>query len=140
MSQTPARPVCNALAIRQAARYVTQVYDRHLGEAGLTSSQFSVLAAIAQATEPTMAALADWLVMDRTTLVRALQPMQRDGLVMSKAVPDSRAAELQLTPRGQALIKAAHPHWQAAQQEIDDKFGAVRAQALREALYELTAS
>lgn len=139
MSQLPETPKCTALAVRQAARYVTQLYDRHLGEVGLTSSQFSVLVAIATAAaEPTMASVAEALVMDRTTLVRALQPMQRDGLLVQKAASTGRATALHLTPRGLALLKAAETHWRAAQQEIDDKFGADRASALREALFALT--
>lgn len=139
MSHMLPRPDCNAFAIRQAARYVTQVYDRHLGEAGLTSSQFSLLVALAGATGATMASVAEWLVMDRTTLVRALKPMQRDGLVAMKTPPSSRAAELHLTPRGLALLKAGQAHWQAAQAEIDAKFGVERAKAVRQALFELTA-
>lgn len=34
---------CNCLAIRQAARQVTQLYDRHLAAAGLRSTQYSIL-------------------------------------------------------------------------------------------------
>ncbi len=31
---------CNCLAVRQAARYVTQLYDRYLAQAGLRTSQY----------------------------------------------------------------------------------------------------
>ena len=35
---------CTCLAVRQAARHVTQFYDRHLASAGLRTTQFSILA------------------------------------------------------------------------------------------------
>jgi hypothetical protein len=34
---------CNCLAVRQAARHVTQLYDQHLAEIGLTTPQWSLL-------------------------------------------------------------------------------------------------
>jgi hypothetical protein len=35
---------CNCLALRQAARRVTQFYDQHLAHVGLRTTQFSILA------------------------------------------------------------------------------------------------
>jgi hypothetical protein len=37
---------CNCFAIRQAARYVSQLYERHLSGVGLTGAQFTLVAAI----------------------------------------------------------------------------------------------
>jgi dihydroxy-acid dehydratase len=34
---------CNCFALRQAARHVTQIYERHLGQVGLTAAQFTIL-------------------------------------------------------------------------------------------------
>lgn len=36
-------PICNCLAIRQAARQVTQLYDRHLAAVDLRGNQYSIL-------------------------------------------------------------------------------------------------
>ncbi|MGH8746036.1 MAG: hypothetical protein ACREUK_06050, partial [Burkholderiales bacterium] len=38
-----ATQLCNCLALRQAARAATQLYDRHLAPAGIRTTQFSVL-------------------------------------------------------------------------------------------------
>jgi hypothetical protein len=38
------RELCNCLALRQAARHVTQFYDQFLAAAGLRTTQFSILA------------------------------------------------------------------------------------------------
>ena len=35
---------CNCLAVRQAARHVTQFYDQFLAPTGLRTTQFSILA------------------------------------------------------------------------------------------------
>jgi len=64
--------LCNCFAARQAARHLTRQYERHLSGAELTSAQFSILVAVEEAGEMTMNELADALVMDRTTLLRAL--------------------------------------------------------------------
>ena len=37
---------CNCLAVRQAARSISALYDRHLAPTGLSSSQFSILAGL----------------------------------------------------------------------------------------------
>src|ERR1700754_4551308 len=75
---------CNCFALRQAARYVTQIYERHLGEVGLTAAQFTIVAKLGRKPNLTMLELADPMVMEPTTLVRALKPLQRDGLVISE--------------------------------------------------------
>src|ERR1700755_1576565 len=76
--------LCNCFAARQAARHLTKLYERHLAGAELTSAQFSILVGLEQAGELTMNELAKRLVMDRTTLLRAIKPLQREELVVSK--------------------------------------------------------
>ena len=46
MQQDPS--VCNCLAVRQAARHVTQLYDRHLAHVGLRATQYSILARLSR--------------------------------------------------------------------------------------------
>jgi DNA-binding MarR family transcriptional regulator len=131
---------CNCFAIRQAARYVSQLYERHLNGVGLTSAQFTIMAAIARKPGVQMLALADEMVMDRTTLVRALKPLQRDGLVeTAQDSATSRAVGLYNTATGKETLAQAGVAWRAAQAEFEQKFGAKRAKALRESLFELTA-
>ena len=72
---------CTCLAVRQAARHVTQFYDRHLASAGLRTTQFSILARLRRQGPITINTLADEMVMDRTTLGRNILPLERDGLI-----------------------------------------------------------
>ncbi len=43
-TSTDASAECNCLAVRQAARYITQFYDQHLAAAGLRTTQYGILA------------------------------------------------------------------------------------------------
>jgi MarR family len=61
---------CTCLGVRQAARHVTQFYDRHLAAAGLRTTQFSILAKLSRQGPVTNNTLADELVIDRATLGR----------------------------------------------------------------------
>jgi len=131
---------CNCFALRQAARYVTQIYERHLGEVGVTAAQFTIVAKLARKPNLTMLELADTMVMERTTLVRALKPLQRDGLVISEpSEHDGRTYLFSLSEAGKATYEQAALAWRAAQDEFESKFGRSRAKALRAELFNLTA-
>ncbi|KVL34051.1 MarR family transcriptional regulator [Burkholderia territorii] len=131
---------CNCLALRQAARFVTQLYERHLAPAGVTPAQFSIMANLSRRPGLLMSELADTLVMDRTTLLRALKPLQRDGFVAATASEhDARAHALSLTKLGERTYAQAKVAWQAAQDEFETQFGRERAKALRDELFSLTA-
>jgi DNA-binding MarR family transcriptional regulator len=131
---------CNCFALRQAARYVTQIYERHLGQVGLTAAQFTIMAKLARKPDQSMLDLADMMVMERTTLVRALKPLQRDGLVVSEpSEHDGRTYLFSLSDAGQRVFEQAAIAWRAAQDEFEAKFGRSRAKALRGELFNLTA-
>ncbi|HVE10210.1 MAG TPA: MarR family transcriptional regulator [Paraburkholderia sp.] len=131
---------CNCFALRQAARYVTQIYERHLGQVGLTAAQFTIMAKLARKPDQSMLDLADLMVMERTTLVRALKPLQRDGLVVSEpSEHDGRTFLFSLSDAGQRVFEQAAAAWRAAQDEFEAKFGRARAKALRSELFNLTA-
>ncbi|SAK98832.1 MarR family transcriptional regulator [Caballeronia calidae] len=130
---------CNCFAIRQAARYVSQLYERHLNVVGITAAQFTIIAAIGRKPGVQMAELSESMVMDRTTLVRALKPLQRDGIVeAAQELASSRAVGLRLTASGRDTLAKASAQWRTAQAEFEAKFGEKRAKALRKSLFELT--
>ena len=90
--------VCNCLALRQAARVVTQLYDQHLAANGLRTTQYSILARLNRLGPMTINALAAELVMDRTTLGRNILPLMRDGLVRVTQKPPTLAAATSSSP------------------------------------------
>jgi DNA-binding MarR family transcriptional regulator len=123
---------CNCLAVRQAARYVTQFYDRHLAGAGLRTSQYGVLARLKKNGAMTINALAAELVMDRTTLGRNILPLERDGLItITPGRSDRRMKELRLTTAGECRLDAARPAWLEAQRRFEAGFGERQAVEMR---------
>ncbi|HVA13334.1 MAG TPA: MarR family transcriptional regulator [Stellaceae bacterium] len=131
--------LCNCLAIRQAARQVTQFYDRVMTGAGLTASQYSILARLARLGPLSINVLAAKMVMDRTTTGRAIRPLARDRLVAIDAGTDARTRLVRLTPAGATRLKAAARRWRAAQQQFEEAYGAADAAALRAALARVVA-
>jgi DNA-binding MarR family transcriptional regulator len=142
MPRVPPNPeICNCLAIRQAARHVSQLYDQCLAPTGLRGSQFSMLARLNRHGPMTINALAHDLVIDRTTLGRNILPLEREGLIQIRpGRTDRRAKELHLTDAGAARLRSAAAHWGEAQSRFEAAFGAERAAALRELMREVSAS
>src|SRR5881394_4555498 len=127
--------VCNCLALRQAARHVTQFYDQCLAPTGLRTTQFSILAKLKWLGPMTINALARELVMDRTTLGRTMLPLARDGLIAIKdGALDRRSKQLHLTKAGAERLRVAGRLWSEAQMQFEATFGGERASALRNEL------
>jgi len=137
----PPSEECNCFAVRAAARHVSQSYDRFLAPTGLRTTQFAVLASLKRKGPLTINALAEDMVIDRTTLGRNILPLQRDGLIrVEPSASDGRAKELHLTNAGERRFQAARKRWVAAQAQFETAFGAKRAAELRRLLRSVTAS
>jgi DNA-binding MarR family transcriptional regulator len=138
MKASKALSLCNCFAVRQAARRVTRQYERYFAQAELTSAQFSILVALSEAGPMTMLELAKVLVMDRTTLLRAMKPLQREALLKNAASDaDPRQLVFSLSPAGDRKLKQAMPLWAKAQQEFEAGMGSREAGRLRNALLAL---
>jgi DNA-binding MarR family transcriptional regulator len=132
---------CNCLAVRQAARHVTQFYDQFLAASGLRTTQFSILAKLRRLGPMTINALAAEMVMDRTTLGRNILPLERDGLIaVEKGSRDRRSKELRLTEAGAARFRAAVKGWTQAQKQFAAAFGAQHTVDLRALLHAVVAT
>lgn len=137
----PKADLCNCLALRQAARHVSQFYDQKLAPVGLRTTQFSILARLKRSGPQTINALAKEMVMDRTTLGRNILPLQRAGLIaVVKGSSDRRSKALHLTDAGAAKLREAVKGWEAAQRGFEAVFGSDRAAELRVVLREVAAS
>ena len=134
-SPTPDRTtVCNCLALRQAARHISQIYDSYLASEGLRTTQYSILAKLNRLGPLSINELAKSMVMDRTTLGRAIRPLERDRLLTVGEGEDGRTRSLRLTPIGVARLKAATAKWREAQKNFELTFGAQDAEQLRSVL------
>jgi DNA-binding MarR family transcriptional regulator len=126
--------ICNCLALRQAARHVSALYDRHLAREGITTAQYSMLAKLKRLGPQSIGALAAMMVMDRTTTTRAVRPLARDGLVAISPGRDERTRVVSLTAAGEQRTKAGAVRWREAQKEFEAGYGAQAARRLREEL------
>lgn len=128
--------LCHTLAVRRSARGLSRLYDRHLDPSGLSISQFSILSLIRAHDSVRIADLARLLVMERTTLVRALKPLQTAGLVAGETLDRKGTLALHLTKTGIDKVAEAAPLWQAAQRDFEQRVGHDRAAEVRAALLE----
>ena len=132
---------CNCLAVRQAARHITQFYDQLLAPSGLRTTQFSILAKLRRKGPLTINALAAEMVMDRTTLGRNILPLERDGLIaVAPGKDDRRSRVLRITEEGEARFRAGIKGWVAAQRQFDRAFGIERSAEMRTLLHAVAAT
>lgn len=114
------RDRCLCLHVQRAARALARRFDEALRPLGITSGQFSILAALNQPEPPGIGRLAQFLAMDRTTLTAALKPLERRGLVTVTPDPkDRRNRRPALSDAGRDLLAEAVPVWRAAHDLLD---------------------
>lgn len=129
---------CLCLASRRLARVLTQAYDRALSAEGLKITQFSVMAALdyRQGLPTPLAAVADALDIEPSSLTRALGPLVRDGLVEVSHGEDRRQRFGRLTGAGREKLAAAEARWSKVQQQARACLGTDEMQALTEHMNE----
>lgn len=115
---------CVCLGVRKAARLVARRYDDALRPLGITSGQFSILAALLRDGAVPLGSLAEALGMDRTTLNRNLKPLETQKLTETiRDQGDARVRALKLTKSGRNLLDLAIPLWREAQAESNRRLG-----------------
>jgi DNA-binding MarR family transcriptional regulator len=114
---------CTCSNLRQASRVVTQFFEQALEPASLKITQLPVLVAATTKGPLPMSKLAEELVMDRTTLTRNLQPLQRAGLIRISPGDDRRARMVSVTEKGIDALERAVPLWREAQTAMVDHLG-----------------
>lgn len=108
---------CNRL--RSASRAITRIYDAALRPVDLKVSQLSVLTAVKLGRGTlTIVDVAERLAMDRSTLSRNFEPLERRGLVVLGPEERHRARKVTLTAAGAAALESAYPLWKQAQQQV----------------------
>jgi DNA-binding MarR family transcriptional regulator len=121
---------CVCFNLRRVTRMVTQFYDAEMRRHGIRPTQGTILASLNARDSWTMAELSDWLGMDRTTLVRNLRPLQRDGLVQAEGGGRGNRVELAITAKGRKQIEKLTPAWKSAQSAAVKTLGEKRWSAI----------
>jgi len=116
--------------LRRAARAASQFLEHYLEPVGLHASQFGILNKVSKAGSMAMTRLSDEMSLDRTTVTRNLQIMERENLVSIVPGSDRRIREVVLTEHGKKVLKEALPLWQEAEETLSARLGKEHRDAL----------
>lgn len=134
MDSSDAQPQgCTNFKLRQLLRAVARVYDAEMAQAGLKSTQFSLLSQVrvlAPQGPLSPSALAVHMGMDASTLTRNLRPLIDKGWVLQGPGADARQRAISLTPAGLAKQAEAKAHWKRAQLALNQRLGSDQVAAL----------
>jgi len=128
---------CACFKVRKAARTITRIYEEVLRPIGLRSTQFSLLMATRILGPVTVVKLAQITVMDRTTLTRNLQILEKRRLIEIKPGEDRREREVTLTALGMEVLAKAVPLWEEAQDRVRQGLGEEKMRNLMDDLSEM---
>ena len=121
---------CVCFNLRWVTRTVTQFFDAELRRHGIRPTQTPILGALSARADWKMEELSDWLGMERTTLVRNLRPLERDGLVKLSGAGKGGRVSVSITAKGKRDLAKAMPAWRAAQQAVVKTLGEQRWSAI----------
>ncbi len=121
---------CVCFNLRWVTRAVTQFYDAEMRRHGIRPTQGTILVSLNARESWNMAELSDWLGMERTTLVRNLRPLQRDGFVKIVGGGRGNRVELTITAKGRKQIEKLTPAWKSAQRAAVKTLGEKRWSAI----------
>ena len=121
---------CVCFNLRWVTRAVTQFYDAEMRRHGIRPTQGSILVSLRSKDSWNMAELSDWLGMERTTLVRNLRPLQRDGFVQAVGGGRGNRVELTITTKGRNQVEKLTPAWKSAQSAVVKTLGETRWSAI----------
>jgi DNA-binding MarR family transcriptional regulator len=128
---------CVCFNIRRVSRLITQFFDSEVRRGDLRPTQTPILRALQAKTEWSMADLSEWLGMERTTLLRNLRPLQRDGLVRVKGGGRGSHVTLEITNKGRKVVAKMHPEWLSAQGKVVATLGKERWSTIMSELAEV---
>lgn len=140
MTSTPQSPKgCTNFKTRQLARLLSRHYDAELAQAGLKTTQYSLLGHVVHLGPIAPGELARRMGLDASTLTRNLQPLLAAGWLLQEAGADARSRFITITPSGREKHAQALHHWKTAQKNVNATLGVERVAALHALLDDCTA-
>ena len=117
---------CTNLKLRQLTRRVTQHYDAELAQAGLKTTQYSLLSHVMKLSPVRPGDLARAMTLDASTLTRNLRPLLAAGWVELAAGGDARSRSVTITEAGRAKRAEGQRRWRVAQEGLNALLGVQR--------------
>ncbi len=125
---------CACGNLRRATRALSRLYEAALAPFDLTATQFSILVALRSRGTVPLSRLAEGLVLDRTSLYRAMRPLERRGFVRTRPGRTGRERTAAITEKGHGVLAQALPAWRAVQERFVDALGPATWPILRSAV------
>jgi DNA-binding MarR family transcriptional regulator len=114
---------CIAMRVRRLNRVVTKIYDDSLRPLGLRTAQQTILVAISLMKTPTPTDIERRLSLDKSTVSRNVERMQRRGWLEFVPREDGRSHYLKLTAKGAKLLRESRVLWHIAQKRVASLLG-----------------
>jgi DNA-binding MarR family transcriptional regulator len=131
---------CACEGLRRAARAISRVYATALSAVGLTPTQLAILVATRQRGSVPLSRLARGLQLDRTSLYRAIRPLERDRLLDIGVGRTQRERVATVTATGERVLRQALPVWTETQARFVDVMGPRAWTAASSALAQLASA
>jgi DNA-binding MarR family transcriptional regulator len=114
---------CACTSVRKTSRILARTYDAALTDSGMNITQFAVMRALLRHEDEPLSRVAEDLDMDRTSLYRALDALEKQKWVKLSDGADNRSRSASITKKGDAVLAKASSGWASTQQAIVDRFG-----------------
>ncbi len=128
---------CAGGGLRRASRAISRFYEAAFAPLDLTATQFSLLVAVQLGGPIPLSRLADALVLDRTSLYRAVKPLVRRRCLRILPGQTRRERTAALTEGGRRLLAEALPIWERVQGRFVGALGPQAWAALTKGLQEV---
>src|SRR5271170_441501 len=109
---------CICRVVRDAARTLSNAYDRALAPSGIRTTQFTLLSVLARELVASVNQLSELLGIDQTTTTRNLSVLEDAGLVMRVPHHDPRVKLMKLAAKGKQKRQIAVECWQKMQDHV----------------------
>jgi len=109
---------CICRVVRDAARALTNAYDRALAPSGLRTTQFTMLSVLDRREVAIVTELSELLEIDQTTTTRNLSVLEDSGLVVRVEHEDPRVKLMKLSSKGRQKRQIAVKCWKQIQNDI----------------------
>lgn len=119
----PVHSPCYCINYRRAANTLTKYYDAAFAPIGLTGNQFFLLNSIQQLGSCNKSELAQYTSLDRTTIIRNLNTLEKKELIEPAPGASRRSSVIQLSETGSKAFMAGLNIWNKLQAEVQEVLG-----------------
>lgn len=121
---------CLGVRLRMIHREVNRIYESALRPHGLRAGQMTILVGVAYAGPVKPGRFCRAMRMEKSTLSRDVELLQRKGWLEVDPDPRGRGHVLRVSPAGAALLEAIMPAWEEAQRRVAELFGQAGVEAI----------